>query len=195
MMILSSNKYNYGLSYNLNKRSLNHYDVKNFNWNVIDLFIQNKKLKYSIGLNTFKDGHDLIFSSRSNFQLGLIRSKINFERSYKPYHIVYADLLNFEQNDCIWIDSDQYPKKLTPQLIKWWATECDTLLMFRWNRPWVTNSFFMTKKDALKEFRSCGKVVRGDAIWTRENWNDYTDFLCRDGQITMKQYETWTNPF
>jgi type IV secretory pathway TrbF-like protein len=53
----------------------------------------------------------------------------------------------------------------------------------------------MTKKDALKEFRSCGRVVRGDAIWTRENWNDYTDFLCRDGQITMKQYETWTNPF
>ena len=53
----------------------------------------------------------------------------------------------------------------------------------------------MTKKDALKEFRSCGQVVRGDAIWTRCNWNDYTDFLCRDGQITMKQYETWTNPF
>jgi hypothetical protein len=111
MMILSSNKYNYGLSYNLNKRSLNHYDVKNFNWNVIDLFIQNKKLKYSIGLNTFKDGHDLIFSSRSNFQLGLIRSKINFERSYKPYHIAYTDSLNFEQNDCIWIENSLQMKR------------------------------------------------------------------------------------
>jgi len=53
----------------------------------------------------------------------------------------------------------------------------------------------MTKKDALREFRSCDKVVRGDATWTRCNWLDYTDFLCRDGQITMRQYETWTNPF
>ena len=91
MMILSSNKYNYGLSYNLNKRSLSHDDVKNINWNVFNLFIQNKKSKYSIGLNNSKDGNDLIFSARSNFRLRLIRSKINFERSYKPYHIAYAD--------------------------------------------------------------------------------------------------------
>ena len=105
MMILSSNKYNYGFSYNLNKRSLSHDDVKNINWNVFNLFIQNKKSKYSIGLNNSKDGNDLIFSVRSNFRLRLITSKINFERSYKPYHIAYADSLNFEQNDCIWIEN------------------------------------------------------------------------------------------
>ena len=105
MMMLSSNKYNYGLSYNFNKRSLSHNAVKNFNWNIFDLFIQNKKSKYSIGLNNSKDGNDLIFSARSNFRLRLIISKINFERSYKPYHIAYADSLNFEQNDCIWIEN------------------------------------------------------------------------------------------
>ena len=40
MIILNSNKYNYGLSYNLNKRSLSHDDVKNINWNVFNFFIQ-----------------------------------------------------------------------------------------------------------------------------------------------------------
>tara|TARA_R100001460_G_scaffold57968_1_gene97776 strand:+ start:130 stop:381 length:252 start_codon:yes stop_codon:yes gene_type:complete len=54
---------------------------------------------------------------------------------------------------------------------------------------------FMTKAQALKEFRQCDCVVRGDVIATRENWNNYTDFLCRDRQITDKQYNTWSNPF
>ncbi len=112
MMMLSSNEYNYGLSYNLNKRSLDHDAVKNFNWNIFDFFIQNKKSKYSIGLNTFKNDYDLIFSGRSNFQLGLIRSKINYERSYHPYHIAYADSLTFEQIDCIWIENSLQIKRI-----------------------------------------------------------------------------------
>ena len=111
MMILSSNKYNYGLSYNLNERSLGHNAVKNFNWNVFDLFIQNKKSKYSIGLNTSKYGNSLIFSSRSNFQLGLFRSKINYKRSYKPYHIAYADSLYFEKYDYIWVENSLQMKR------------------------------------------------------------------------------------
>ena len=53
----------------------------------------------------------------------------------------------------------------------------------------------MTKKEALQEFRSCDCVVRGDRIATAENWNNYTDFLCKDRQITDKQYNNWTNPF
>ena len=28
----------------------------------------------------------------------------------------------------------------------------------------------------------------------REAWHNFTDSLCRDGQITMKQYESWLNP-
>ena len=105
IMMLSANEYNYGLSYDLNKRSLYYDAVKNFNWNVFNFFIQNKKSKYSIGFNTSKDDYDLIISGRSNFHLGLIRSKINFERFYKPYHIAYADSLIFEQIDCIWIEN------------------------------------------------------------------------------------------
>jgi len=29
----------------------------------------------------------------------------------------------------------------------------------------------------------------------REAWNNFTDSLCKDGQITLKQYESWNNPF
>lgn len=28
----------------------------------------------------------------------------------------------------------------------------------------------------------------------RQAWNDYTDMLHKDRQITAHQYETWTNP-
>ena len=110
--MLSSNEYNYGLSYDLNKRSLDLDAVKNCDWNVFNFFIQNERSNYSIGLNTFRGGNDLIFSGRSNFYLGLIRSKINYEWSYKPYHIAYADSLTFERNGCIWIENNLEIKKL-----------------------------------------------------------------------------------
>ena len=59
----------------------------------------------------------------------------------------------------------------------------------------------MNRKDALKTFRQdvLPEVVRryGRGDWTalREAWNDWTDALCKDGEITSKQYETWSNPF
>jgi len=54
----------------------------------------------------------------------------------------------------------------------------------------------MTKKEALYQFRNVEfGVVKGDPIYTRENWNNFTDYLCKSRKITMKQYETWTNPF
>lgn len=34
-----------------------------------------------------------------------------------------------------------------------------------------------------------------DKAAMRQVWGIYTDSLYRDGSITMKQYETWTNPF
>lgn len=70
-----------------------------------------------------------------------------FEKA--PLYAVEADIFRIAfalKNDCIWIDSDQYPRQKTGQLIQQRAKDCDTLLMFRWNRPWVTNSFFLTKK-------------------------------------------------
>lgn len=62
----------------------------------------------------------------------------------------------------------------------------------------------LTKKQALQQFREHvlpsiraayeqdGKV---DAVARREAWNNYTDALCKDRQITAKQYESWDNPF
>ena len=37
-------------------------------------------------------------------------------------------------------------------------------------------------------------VDKKDKPALRQAWNDYTDFLCRNGEITMRQYETWTQP-
>ena len=71
----------------------------------------------------------------------------SFEKA--PLFAVEADIFRIAyalKNDCIWIDSDQYPKKNTEQLIQEQVNTCDTLLVFRWNRPWVTNSFFLTRK-------------------------------------------------
>ena len=36
---------------------------------------------------------------------------------------------------------------------------------------------------------------RGDTIAKRESWNNFTDALCKGGDITLKQYENWSNPF
>lgn len=34
-----------------------------------------------------------------------------------------------------------------------------------------------------------------DTISQREAFNDWTDALCKDGEITQWQYENWDNPF
>lgn len=33
-----------------------------------------------------------------------------------------------------------------------------------------------------------------DVIARSEAWNNFTDALCKDGQITDHQYETWVHP-
>lgn len=55
----------------------------------------------------------------------------------------------------------------------------------------------LTKKQALEEFRRYiwPSSPYKDAIAKREAWNNYTDMLCKDRQITDAQYESWTNPF
>ena len=37
-------------------------------------------------------------------------------------------------------------------------------------------------------------IPQGDWPARSEAWNNYTDMLCKDGQITSKQYETWAHP-
>lgn len=36
---------------------------------------------------------------------------------------------------------------------------------------------------------------RGDTDAKVQLWHDYTDSLCKDGQITEHQYNTWSCPF
>ena len=56
----------------------------------------------------------------------------------------------------------------------------------------------ITKAEALRDFRINYKTAgyqRGDVVAKRTEWNDYTDFLCKKGFITLKQYENWGQPF
>ena len=48
-------------------------------------------------------------------------------------------------------------------------------------------------RDAFKEFPE--SFPKGDVIAKREYFNNFTDSLCKDGEISLKQYETWVNPF
>jgi hypothetical protein len=59
----------------------------------------------------------------------------------------------------------------------------------------------MRKNTAVADFREF--ILPGVIKWFGENdkvairtaWNDWTDSLCKSNQITLRQYETWTNPF
>jgi len=62
----------------------------------------------------------------------------------------------------------------------------------------------LTKKTALSIFKEELKrrIESGNWIYyntdvaaKREAWNNYTDSLYKDGMITERQYDTWSNPF
>ena len=57
----------------------------------------------------------------------------------------------------------------------------------------------LTKAEALKDFRLLYKTFtnyrKGDVVAKRTEWNDYTAALCKEGLITLKQYENWGQPF
>ena len=60
----------------------------------------------------------------------------------------------------------------------------------------------ITKQEALSQFRYNWKVItmqhpklKGDTVWKRTEWNDYTGALCKEGYISMNQYNNWSNPF
>ena len=60
----------------------------------------------------------------------------------------------------------------------------------------------LTKKVALRIFKDVLNSdyvyyanIRGDKVAMRESWNNFTDGLCKDGEITESQYNTWSNPF
>lgn len=38
-------------------------------------------------------------------------------------------------------------------------------------------------------------AIKKDRLMVQEDWSFFTDRLCRDGEISMKQYESWTFPW
>lgn len=61
----------------------------------------------------------------------------------------------------------------------------------------------MTKQEAVEMFKE--EVLpyvkqmyeqdgERDVIARSEEWNNFTDWLCKEGYITSHQYETWTHP-
>lgn len=61
----------------------------------------------------------------------------------------------------------------------------------------------MTKEQASKLFveshyednRNLRAALKADRLAVQFEWSCYIDSLCRDGEITMKQYESWTFPW
>jgi len=60
----------------------------------------------------------------------------------------------------------------------------------------------ITKAQALEQFRYNWKVstmqnprLRGDSLAKREEWSYFTDSLCTEGYITLRKYESSSNPF
>jgi hypothetical protein len=63
---------------------------------------------------------------------------------------------------------------------------------------------YMTKKEVETEFRTyyMPAILRAEAQsgggvdgpMRREEWNNYTDYLCKDGRISDAAYSNWTHP-
>lgn len=56
----------------------------------------------------------------------------------------------------------------------------------------------MTYEEVNESFRSlieASNIPADDVIWLREEWNNYTDSLCKDKRITPDNYEDWDNPY
>lgn len=57
----------------------------------------------------------------------------------------------------------------------------------------------MTKQQATAEFKEMypnyKQETKADYCKMQLIWSTYVDGLCKDGQITQKQYDTWLAPF
>ena len=59
----------------------------------------------------------------------------------------------------------------------------------------------MTKRQALEQFRAeilpyvVDRYGPTDKPAQSEAWNDWTDSLCKNREITLHQYESWVNPY
>ena len=56
----------------------------------------------------------------------------------------------------------------------------------------------MTYRQAVKQFREEFHYLyeeHADYWKAHEAWSGFTDMLCKNGDITQKQYDTWSTPF
>lgn len=60
----------------------------------------------------------------------------------------------------------------------------------------MTKGKCITKMQAENLFKEEYKELlqSKDKVAIRTCWNDFTDYLCKDGIISEKQYNTWTHP-
>ncbi len=50
----------------------------------------------------------------------------------------------------------------------------------------------MTKREAVKMFKAAfPDLTKTDKPQARQAWNDFTDMLHKDKQVTTRQYDTW----
>jgi len=56
----------------------------------------------------------------------------------------------------------------------------------------------MTKEQAVRDFKReyADLYIKKVDYWTAQlAWSTYVDELCKNGQITQRQYDTWSTPF
>lgn len=57
----------------------------------------------------------------------------------------------------------------------------------------------ITKREVVAEFKELFSITlsnfKDDRVMKQQLWNDWTDFLCKEGEITERQYNNWSNPF
>lgn len=59
----------------------------------------------------------------------------------------------------------------------------------------------MTKEEAIKRFKEevmpyiRKEYGKDDKTVVEQAWNDWTDALQKEGEITAHQYSTWVHPF
>lgn len=63
----------------------------------------------------------------------------------------------------------------------------------------MTDKIKITKFEAFNQFKELHadfiRENKDDVVAIRIAWNDYKDVLLKDGTITEKQYNTWSQPF
>ena len=54
----------------------------------------------------------------------------------------------------------------------------------------------MRYENAVKDFKEYYLQTGEYDYWTAQlMWADYVDSLCKDGQITQRQFDNWSTPF